>query len=481
MKSLFALLLCLLCSTDAVPQSKPFLKKSGDFGFNAVGEYIRWDKYLEDKNQLLLIGPGTRQLLDLTTRKVIETRPISLPSLRVPESSMLEWEISPDGRWMLMIGHPDAKIGTKQPAWIWDLESGRRIAVLDQIPEKVFRGHWSRNGKTLMTFGDYPHSSPHSSRKLAVTFWDGETFAYHNTISLENMTWCHLSDDGQRFFAASGKQGNVLGVKYTSDKNGVITAWRTETGEIEKAISVADASFSPKTREISVSPDDRFMLFVNKHKTNAAENRLFAWEMNGSVRPLYELQPQPKIDDSRIEFSPDGKFFALDVGKNLQIYETVTGQKKAELQNVEIPDRWLSDDVIVRETSRKKGLFASRRVLTAFATTNGQVLYELGLVYVEVDTTDILGEKTGTEVVDSEAVIPNPKLNLFATKSYGYVKLFDLRTGALLQTVFSIDDFFDVDKGKHGVTKAEWSKDGKTLCIFSSDLRTVSLWELVEN
>ena len=47
--------------------------------------------------------------------------------------------------------------------------------------------------------------------------------------------------------------------------------------------------------------------------------------MNGSIDPLYDIKPQPRIDDSDLRFSDDGKYFALDVGKNLQIYETATG------------------------------------------------------------------------------------------------------------------------------------------------------------
>jgi hypothetical protein len=71
-------------------------------------------------------------------------------------------------------------------------------------------------------------------------------------------------------------------VKYTSDSAGVITVWDTRTGQVEKAISVASANFSPKTREIEVSPDGKFFVFVNKNKSNPAEHRLLAWEMNNS-------------------------------------------------------------------------------------------------------------------------------------------------------------------------------------------------------
>ena len=82
-------------------------------------------------------------------------------------------------------------------------------------------------------------------------------------------------------------------------------------------------------------------------KSISSEHRLLAWKINGDVKPKYELRPQPKIDDSRIEFSPDGKYLAVDVGKNLQIYETENGKLKVELANVELPSwGWLDNEVL---------------------------------------------------------------------------------------------------------------------------------------
>jgi WD40 repeat protein len=385
---------------------------------------------------------------------------------------------------MLVLGHPDAKIGNRQTAWIWALDNGNRHAVLDQMPHRVRGGWWSQNGKTLVTIDD--DWSPLFTRKLGVSFWDGETFEYRTTISIENVTWLHLSDDGERFFAASGKKGNLLGIKYVKDTNASISMWRTSIGTLEKTIAVADASFTPKTREISVSPDDKFLLFVKKHKSNAAENRLLAWEMNGSVHPLYELKPLPRIDDSRIEFSRDGKYFALDVGKNLQIYETATGQKRSELINVELPNSWLSDDVLFRVEFKSTSLFARGKMLATFDASSGQALYKQRLQYDETNTHDYDGEVSGTETVDDTRIIPNPKKDLYVTQSNEYVELFSSRSGEHLQTVVRPPVVYDKNnkpKVKRGtlVKKAKWSKDGNTLFIFNSDHRTVSLWELVDN
>jgi hypothetical protein len=33
---------------------------------------------------------------------------------------------------------------------------------------------------------------------------------------------------------------------------------------------------------------------VNKHKSNSSEHRLLAWEVNGGINPIYQINPQPK-------------------------------------------------------------------------------------------------------------------------------------------------------------------------------------------
>ncbi len=481
-RSLVLLLFCLICSDFTLAQTKPLLKQAGSFGFAENTDFIKWDKYLSDKNQLLLIGRNTVQLVDFTAKNVIYTRSIVVPSPSL--TIYMPWQISPDGKRMLIVGHRDARIGKKQAAWIWDLETGKRIAVLDQMPTNVRMGWWSANGKTLVTLDQ--EWSPYFTRKLNVTFWDGESFLYRETISIENVTWLHLSDDGERFFAASGRPANLLGIKYVSDKNGIIYAWSASTGEFEKSITVSDTRFTPKTRDISISPDDRFLLFIKKHKTNSAETRLLAWEMNGSVEPKYELKPQPKIDDTRLEFSPDGKYFALDVGKNLQIYETATGRKLSELENVELPDGWLNDNVLLRVQYKSKSFFKMGKMLSTYDAANGMTLYSHRLEYEETTTTGISDDDKQTETIDDTTVLRNPRKNLFVTQSNYYLKLFDSRTGKLMQTVIAPAVVYDKNnkpKLKFGerINRALWSDDGKTLCVFSSNLRSVTLWELVEN
>jgi dipeptidyl aminopeptidase/acylaminoacyl peptidase len=281
-----AAFLILLCFSTTFSQLKPVVEDKGNFGLHVVNDRIRNHKYLERENQLLVIGHENLQLLDLNNFKVIETRPIVLPPYRdiCPGFDDDSWTISPDGRRMMLLNLIDArtknKTEDKQAAWVLDLQTGKRIARLDH-PDRIHTALWSKNGKTLMTMDGAGVN--YFRRTLNVSFWDGETFAYRHTVTVENATWIYLSNDGERFFAASGKPKNLLGIKYVADSDSVVRIWKTGSGELEKTIAVADAKFHFKTREIEITPNEEFLLIVKKHKSASSEHRLLAWEINGGI------------------------------------------------------------------------------------------------------------------------------------------------------------------------------------------------------
>jgi WD40 repeat protein len=480
--------LILICFSTTLSQSKPVVEDKGNFGLFVVNDYINQYQYLERENQLLLIGSKNLQLLDLTNFKVVETRPLVLPfGDRRPNYLDMDWPIRPDGRYMVLLGlyvlRTKTKTEDKQAASIIDLQTGKRVALLDH-PDLIRTAMWSKNGKTLMTMDHFYIDS--LTRTLNVSFWDGETFEHRHSVTVENVTWIYLSNDGERFFAASGKGKSLLGIKYVSDSNSVVRIWKTRSGELEKTIAVGDAQYQPKTREIGISPDEKFLLMVNKHKSVSSEHRLLAWEINGDVTPKYELRPQPKIDDSRVEFSPDGRYFALDVGRNLQIYETGTGKLKVELENVELPSwGWLDNDVLASVDYKQKNFFEQGKILKAFNANDGQLLFKQRLEYDEIERPSYTGNGDETVVVTDTSLRPHPTRKIFLTVSDLFVKIYDSRTGALLQTV--VHPLIRYDKmGKpkmtHGDTvhSAGWSKDGNTLYVFSANNTAVSLWRLID-
>jgi len=104
--------LVLLCFSTAFSQPKPVVQDKGNFGLHIVNDHINQHQYLERQNQLLLIGSKNLQLLDLTNFKVIETRPLDLPYRdRLPDYT--DWPISPDGRYMVLLGLRELRTKTK--------------------------------------------------------------------------------------------------------------------------------------------------------------------------------------------------------------------------------------------------------------------------------------------------------------------------------------------------------------------------------
>ena len=73
---------------------------------------------------------------------------------------------------------------------------------------------------------------------------------------------------------------------------------------------------------------------------------------------------------------------------------------------------------------------------------------------------------------------------MFLTQGDQFVKIFDSRSGELLQTV--VHPLIKTDaKGRsrmtHGrtVDSADWSKDGEALYVFSANGQSVSLWKVI--
>jgi len=113
---LSALVLTLvLFPSLAFSQTKTIVEDKGNFGLHVVNDSIIWHKYLEDKNELLLIGRKNIQLLDLTSLKVIETRQFDLTQvqLRADDYDYETWPISPDGRRIVLLGQREARTKSK--------------------------------------------------------------------------------------------------------------------------------------------------------------------------------------------------------------------------------------------------------------------------------------------------------------------------------------------------------------------------------
>ena len=484
MRLLSTVLVCLIVSPNGFSQTKPLLQLNASVDFAGLEkDKVVACKLLDGRNELLLVGTKSVRIVDAANGNVIESRPIDIPELSEDNQRV----ISPDGRKMLVFGNHtfrDKRNKVKRPAAIWDLQSGKQIAVLDKTSRPILAAFWSSNGKTLATASDKyaPYSTDGSS--VLISFWDGETFALRNSLPATRVNWWHLTVDGDKCFYSTGPAKNLLFlVKYIGDTGGPINVWDIKDGRVEKTISAGDGQIERLIRGIKISPDEKFLTFVAQTpKSKPVERRLVVGEIDRSgltfgVTSKYEIKPTPKIYEHGVTFSPDGRYFALPADKNLQVYETTTGEKRFELAHIDrSPSYWLSDNKIV--------LFDYSDKMVALETATGKELYRQPLVFAESYYTDSDGTST-SEVVDQTTILVHPTRDLLLTYSNQFVKIYDARTGEIVQVLVTppIDATRPPDpkKGprfssKPLVWKADWSSNGQTLFIISADRGSVSLW-----
>lgn len=484
MRFLSTVLVCLILSLDGFSQTKPILRLNAgvDFAGSEKDKVVTY-KFLDGGNQLLLVGTKSVRIVDVTNGNVLESRPIDIPE----QSEDNQRVISPDGRKIVVFGNHtfrDKKNKVKRLAAIWDLQSGKQLAVLDKTTQPILAAFWSSNGKTLATASDRYAPLLTDGSSVLISFWDGETFAFRNSLPATKVNWWHLTADGDKCFYSTGPAKNLLFlVKYIGDTGGPINVWDIKDGRVEKTISARDGQIERQIRGIKISPDEKFLTFVAQTpKSKPVERRLIVREIDRSgltfgVTSKYEIEPTPKIYEHGVTFSPDGRYFAFPADKNLQVYETITGEKRFELPNVDrSPSHWLSDNKIL--------LFDYSDEMVALETATGKELYRQPLVFDESYVTDSFGTFP-SQVVDQTTIVVHPTRDLLLTYSNQFVKVYNARTGEIVQVLVTppIDTTRPPDpkKGprfssKPLVWKADWSSSGQTLYIISADRRFVSLW-----
>ncbi|HYG81150.1 MAG TPA: WD40 repeat domain-containing protein [Pyrinomonadaceae bacterium] len=493
MRILKSLVLCLLLSTVALPQGKPIFERQSDLEFGGAEETVVAHKFVEGENKLVLVGRKVVRVLDVASGKFSESRPVDVPEFNEDRPR----EFSPDGRFMLVFGNYDSEKKedkVKRPPTVWDLRTGKQVATLDKTREPIRAGFWSKNGRTLATSSAERAPNLALGSSVEVSFWDGETFEYRNSLPTDRAAWWRLTEDGEKCIFSTGeviKRGiSVISFKYVSP-GGPVSVWDIKGAKVERTISARGGRAEWEIRFNNLSPDERFLtMVVQPPKSKDAERRLAVWEIDRShaagpeAKPKYEVKPPAKIAEYGPSFSPDGKYFALQAGKNLQIHETRTGEKRFELTNFDRPGFWLTDDILYTT-------YRSRMEAFDFAT--GKLLYELKLIYKansyleDYPDSNPLGsadypKRAVTEVLDETKIAVHPSGRMFLTHSKQYVQIFDSRAGALLQTL--VEPPVDNTKKKPKtsdeplVSTADWSADGRVLYVISADKRRVSLWRL---
>lgn len=501
--------LCFIFSNVALAQiSDEKFQFRGKFDFDNPAERVLNYELLEGGAKLRIFGERSIQIWDVKNNKVLESREHGIENLwtapfggESPDRSkllVLEFEASEKKK--------DAP-AVMVPAKVYDTRSGKLLAVLDKTTKPIKAALWSENGKTLVTASDNIFAKPFGYRyheteqilgntvgETELSFWDGESLEHRASVKVNNLTWRYLTPDGEKLLTTSGPKRDVLGIPYASEKASTIDVWNTRSGKLEKQLPIGDETFFTRTRKLMVSPDGRTLALILKSRKSDADDRMLVWDIyDASVAPKYTLKANPKIDDSELGYSPDGKLVALDAGKNAQFYEISTGAKKFEVPAADVPDFWFVDN--------KVALFHHDTKLVGVEIPSGKPLYEKEVFYrtetrgTGIYTTDKDGnstEQTETYVADYTRIMPHPNGRFFIAYSNQSVRIYDALSGNNLRSLvipppvvkrkikILIIPMKYKDYGENLVTHAEWSADGRMILILDAKRKSLSIWEMKE-
>lgn len=437
----FSLVLILSCASFA--QVAPeILQFKARIGFSQNDERIIAWKFFEGDDKLVIVGRKSVQFWDVPNAKLLQSFAHEIPN---PDKGNLSVGISPNGQSAILYGFGKDK---GQEASVWNLQTGKQIAVLKSLANKsIRRAFWSDNGQTLITLSNL---SSFDSKSTEVIFWNTADFKNPKSIVKDNLMWFYLSRDGEKFALA------------TASKNeGYTQVWNTKTAEIVQNIPVV-LEFSNNY----VSPDEKFF--------GASKNgKVSIWEFGGSGLPKYEIASNEKNYSLRFPgFSFDGKYLFVTQYKGFdikaqEIYDAENGKLKAAF-----PISKYYEQVELAPDGETLFLMQCRQV-EAVDLASRQKLYQVKLV---------CKRSFDGAYADFDILRFHPNGKLLLTFSDKTVRVFNVRNGTLAQTIVdpnrAENKRRDENKDDGLGWSAGWLKNGDFLFASGADGKTILLWEL---
>lgn len=480
-------------------ESRATAKLIHRFDFENPSEQIILHQFFDNDTKLWMLGTQTVQIWDIQNKTVLSSKPHGIEGIKhayaqfnadrsqvllttMPSTDKaLNAAVKAGDRSALpanyMIGG-DKNDKVYQKALVWDMNEGKALRYFDDI---VYSGEWSKDGKTLVTQNFVDSFYMDAKENAVINFYNSGDFSLRSTINIKDLVWTYLSPDGSLLYTASNSdRSGWFGLTFNNGMASVVNIWNTATGKLEKSLSVG-SDYAALTWKLYPSPRGTYMAMVAKHKTKDAEHKVVVWKLDGSDKPAYVIDASPRIRDSMISYSPDEEYFALDAGKNVQIFHAASGRFKIELKDMELPRYWMEDNNIVMDPyTRRMGVID---------TVTGNKLYDLPLLYrtTEQSTggygTDIHGNydtSSQTVVVDYTRFARHPEGRTYIAFSNQFVKVIDARSGdhlaVLVHPPFTLAKLKSWEREKELVHSAGWSDSGKMVYAIEADERWISIW-----
>ncbi len=418
--------------------------------------------FSENENKLFLIGKEEIQLWDVSANKFLRAYPHSFPLIAPGDLLGRLFNVrnpmifSPDGSKGILLLSKEEK--GNWSATVWDLRTGNRTGVL-QRPDKAIRSaNFSEDGKTIIS----THGDP---AETELVFWDGENFAYRNSLLVRDLSWHHLSRDGEKIFIGTGKANKWAGQILGYDDAGKVELWNARTAKVEKTFRAQNVKFkSVMGPGPMLSKDEKFL-------AARSGNNVAVWDTSGDGSPKFEIKPADiKKNIGLINLSDDGRYVVASGNGNIGIYELETGKlyktiafggDRSELS----PD---NKYFIVRYTG----------AVAVFEVETGKLLYTLTIKTYTTD--DPYGGASHTGESESAKVSPSGRfIMIYGDKEVG---IFDIAGGKRVQTLVDPRTAKYKDNGKIkdsglNTRKADWIGSEDSLYVFGKENRFYLLWD----
>jgi len=459
MQILKVLFLALFLSIFSFAQSSPeVLQFKAHIGFGEAVERIVAQKFFDGDNKLVFVGIQSIQFWDVPTGKLLESRPHEIPNL---DKFDMVVTISPDGQKAVVLDSFTWRIIRKEKkvsATVWDLRTGKQIAILKRPSESIRYAEWSKDGQTLLTL-----SGAYNDKKAEVSFWEGDSLDFKNSMLLTgNLRLHQLIRNGAQLF--------TVRVKYKDEVFGgisqetYISVRSTENAKVEQDLTYGVEHLLVETWRKPLSANENFFVA-------SASGKLLVWEIGASNLPKYEITPNKKGGLIWFQnFSDDGKLLIARQDKNLEFYDTETGKLESSIPNTK---KYQSVNLLSDGTTL---VLQNCDRADVFNFQTRQKLYELKLVCKTF--TDF----AGTEMRDADALNFHPNGKFLLTNSDKTVRVWNAKIGSLAQTIVDPNRAENKRKDNNkddGLGRsAGWLRNGDFLFASGADGKTILLWEM---
>jgi WD40 repeat protein len=414
------------------------------------------------EDELYLIGKQNIQLWDVSTNKLVKAYPHEFSAIAplgfIGKLLNLRYPLVMNADKTRGIAFLAKKETGNQAAALWDLHSGKQLGLIQRPGKNIRDVDFSGDGKTIIsTHGELID--------MEIVIWDTETLSVRNAIAVHDLSWVHLSNDGEKVFITTGKAntwaGNILGY----DDTNRIDLLNARTGKLEKSFQAPNIKAgSTKGTPPVLDKEERFL-------AARTWDDVTVWDINGDGTPKYVINQKVKRTLRPVQISDDGRFLFTIPDRIINVYDLETGKLYRDIPTTDQLDScYLSPDS--RYLIKR---FTGTAAVTDLET--GKFLYDLSVnTYTYEDTS---GGPSSTYESENVSVSPNSKfIMIYGPKQ---VRIFNIADGKLLQTLVDPQTVKYKDSGKlkddglDGVT-ANWTGEGDSVRVLGDSDRVYLQW-----